>query len=683
MLDFLDNMRIGRRIALAFVLPVIGLIGFSSFVIAERWLVADETRSLIDIADLASDVGAVIHELQKERGASSLFLASKGSQFGDRLNQQRALTDTAAGRLAAAFSDPDLRALGNAFASALDAARAAVDTRLAIRGRVDAQAIDSRTAMADYTDVIKAQLDLVARIAVVTPDKGTAELASAYLAFIEAKERAGLERAVGSAGFASGFDQPLHRRHVALQAQQETLLTQFSRQAPETLAALLAEKVKAPPFAEVARLREEANAKVAGTGEGIAAPVWFDATTRRIDLLKEVEDAITAELAATAGRVYDTARLLLAAQIAAVILGLGITFVVAVVVGRGLTLPLVRLTDVMNRLAGGDTSVTIEGVALANEVGDMARAVEVFRSNRREADRLAAEQSADTEAKERRRQAVESLTRDFEREVSAALTAVTGASEGLRENARSLDHGARRMADHSTAVSAAATETSGNVHSVAAAAEELSASIAEIGRRAAESAAVTRDAVAEADHTNTLVSGLTQAVASIGEVVEMINHIASQTNLLALNATIEAARAGEAGKGFAVVASEVKNLANQTARATGEIADQVGAVQRATSEAVAAIADIGRTIAGLNQIASAIAAAVEQQDATTRAIARNAQEAAGGTRAVSDHVTDVTSEAADTGATADRVLTASDDLAMQAGSLKAAVERYLAGVAAA
>ncbi|MEW5729123.1 MAG: nitrate- and nitrite sensing domain-containing protein [Pseudomonadota bacterium] len=683
MLAFLDNMRIGRRIALAFVLPVIGLLGFSSFVIAERWMVAEETSGLIDIAGLAADVGAVVHELQKERGASSLFLASKGSQFGDRLANQRKLTDTAAARLTAAMGAPKLRKLGTAFATALDAARGAVEARIDLRKRVDAQAIDSRTAMAEYTDVIKAQLDLIARIAVVTPDKGTAELAAAYLAFVEAKERAGQERAVGSAGFAGGFDQALFRRYVSLQAQQDMLLTQFSRQASETLAALLADKAKAEPFAEVARMREAANAKVAGIGEGVPAPAWFDATTRRIDLLKEVEDAISRELAIIAGRVYDNARLLLSAQIAAVIVGLGITFVVAVVVGRGLTRPLVRLTGIMNRLAEGDTSVTIEGLALTNEVGDMARAVEIFRANRRDADRLAAEQRAENDAKERRRQAVEALTREFEREVSAALAAVTGASEGLRESARSLDQGARRMAEHSNAVASAATETSGNVQSVASAAEELSASIAEIGRRAAESATVTRDAVAEADRTNSLVSGLAEAVHSIGEVVGMINDIASQTNLLALNATIEAARAGEAGKGFAVVASEVKNLANQTARATGEIADQVGAVQRATSEAVAAIADIGRTIAGLNEIASAIAAAVEQQDATTRAIARNAQEAAGGTREVSDHVADVTSEAADTGGTADRVLHASEDLAMQAGSLKSSVERYLAGVTAA
>ncbi|MGE5547515.1 MAG: methyl-accepting chemotaxis protein [Solirubrobacterales bacterium] len=678
MLAFLEDMPIGRRIALAFVLPVLGLIAFSGYVIVERWLVVSDTRNLITLAGLASEVGSVVHELQKERGASSLYLASKGSQFGDRLADQRKLTDKAAARLADAMEEAHVGV--GALQGALAEARKSVEGRSATRKRVDDQAIDSKTAMGEYTGIIKTMLDLVARVALATPEKSTAELASSYLSFIEGKERAGQERATGSAGFAGGFDPALYRRFISLQAQQETLFGQFARQAPAQLASLFQQKSAEAPFAEVAGMREAAVAKVSGSGEGVPASAWFDATTRRINLLKEVEDAVTAQLSATATGVYERARLLLTLQIVAVIFGLGITFLVAVVVARGLNRPIVRMTETMTRLAGGDTSLQIHGLTLQNEFGDMARAVEVFRSNRLEADRLGAAEHANEAAKERRRLVVEELTRAFEREASAALAAVGTASEELKKTALQLDSGAKRMADHSNAVSVAASETSSNVQSVASAAEELAASIAEIGRRAAESANVSREAVDEAHRTNTLVSGLADAAHSIGEVVELISSIASQTNLLALNATIEAARAGDAGKGFAVVANEVKSLANETAKATDQISSQVGTVQQATREAVQAIEGIGVTIARISEIASAIAAAVEQQDATTRDIARNAQEAAGGTVEVSRHVHDVTGEAAETGTTADRVLRAADGLADQSASLRTSVEKFLRGV---
>jgi methyl-accepting chemotaxis protein len=678
---FLDNLRIGRRIGLAFLLPIFGLLAFSGYVIFERWVVVHQTSGLIHMASLAANVSAVVHELQKERGASSLFVASGGKQFGDKVAAQRTASDAPIQRLEAAFAGAG--AADPAFAAALREAGNALAARRQLIQSIDASTIDRNGVFQGYTGMITAQLALVGQLALSTPDKSTADMVSAYLSFMEAKERAGQERATGSAGFAATFEPVLYRRFVSLITQQETYFALFARQAPPALVELLRDKMKDPAVGQVLAMRDAGHAKAMSGGEGVPAAQWFEASTRRIDLMKEVEDRIAVELMAAAQHVSDQARLLLLLQVAAVVVGLGATFAVALVLARGLADPIRRLTTAMNRLAQGDSGIVLEGIDLPNEQGEMARAVEVFRKAHIEAERVAQVQHAEDQAKERRRNEIERLTAGFQREVSQALGAVGGATQQLELTARALDGSAKRMAEHSTAVSAAASQTSANVQTVASAAEELAASITEIGRQVATSATVSQDAVAEADRTNRLVAGLADAAGKIGEVVTLIGDIAGQTNLLALNATIEAARAGDAGKGFAVVAGEVKSLATQTARATGQIATQVGAVQQATEQAVAAIVGIGRTISRINEIAAAIAAAVEEQDATTRDIARNAQEAARGTREVSDHVSDVTTEANETGRSADQLLHAASDLSGQSTSLDGAIQRFLAGVATA
>jgi methyl-accepting chemotaxis protein len=352
-------------------------------------------------------------------------------------------------------------------------------------------------------------------------------------------------------------------------------------------------------------------------------------------------------------------------------------------IARGIVRPVRAITATMTKLATGDVRVTVP-IDRRDEIGDMARAVEVFKDHMIEADRLRGEQDAmirDAEAEKKR--FMGKMADDFESGVRAALDAVGSSATTMRTTSHGMSATAEETSRQATTVAAAAEQASANVQTVAAAAEELSSSVAEIGRQVTQSTTIAGQAVAEANRTNVSVRGLSEAAHKIGDVVKLISDIASQTNLLALNATIEAARAGDAGKGFAVVASEVKSLANQTAKATEEIAAQVAAMQGATNEAVEAIRSIGGTIGSINEIATTIASAVEEQGAATQEIARNVHEASQGTGQVSSNIVGVNQAVAETGMAAGQVLAAADELGRQAATLRSDVESFLAKIRAA
>jgi methyl-accepting chemotaxis protein len=365
--------------------------------------------------------------------------------------------------------------------------------------------------------------------------------------------------------------------------------------------------------------------------------------------------------------------------------------VLAMVVGVGAAILLIRdvsagiksIISPMQALGTGDLTAMVPHQGEKTEIGAMADTLQVFKQaliDKRAADEAAA---ADAEAKIERGRRVDQITRDFETMIGEVVETVSSASTELEASAGTLTATAERAQELTTSVAAASEQASTNVQSVASATEEMASSVNEISRQVQESANIASQAVQQARVTNDRVGELANAAARIGDVVELINNIAGQTNLLALNATIEAARAGEAGRGFAVVASEVKALAEQTAKATGEISTQISGIQAATQESVGAIKEIGDTIGRMSEIASTIASAVEEQGAATQEISRNVQQAAQGTMQVSSNITDVQRGASETGSASTQVLSAAQSLSSDSTRLKDEVSRFLSAVRAA
>jgi len=399
-----------------------------------------------------------------------------------------------------------------------------------------------------------------------------------------------------------------------------------------------------------------------------------------LDKMIDFNRAGADKAAAEGTRTYDVSFLLIVAILGiSLVVGVGVAVFLVRDVSRGIA----SIIAPMHSLSAGDLTATVPHQGEKTEIGEMADSLQVFKQaliDKKAADDAAAVEAA---AKIERGHRVDQITRDFEAMIGEIVETVAAASTELEASAGSLSETAIRAEELTNAVSAASEEASTNVQSVASATEEMASSVNEISRQVQDSARIAGNAVEQAQTTNDRVGELAKAAARIGDVVELINTIAGQTNLLALNATIEAARAGEAGRGFAVVASEVKALAEQTAKATGEISAQIGGIQTATQDSVSAIREIGETIKQMSEISSTIASAVEEQGAATQEIARNVQLAAGGTQQVSANITDVQRGASEAGQASSLVLSAAQSLSSDSTKLKTEVRKFLSAVRAA
>ena len=366
--------------------------------------------------------------------------------------------------------------------------------------------------------------------------------------------------------------------------------------------------------------------------------------------------------------------------------GLGFVFFliiggVALVISRGITRPLGSITGAMDRLADGDKTIEVEYTENRDEIGELARALETFKANAIKMEQLEKEQKeAEKRSAADRRVLMNKMANDFESSVKGVVDTVASAATEMQSGAKSMAATADGTSQQSQAVAAAAEEASTNIQTVASAAEELNSSIGEINRQIVESVNVAASCMTEAEATSEVMQSLSKAAEDVGNVVKLIEGIASQVNLLALNATIEAARAGEAGRGFAVVAGEVKNLANQVAHAAQDITQQIGGIQNQTGHAVTTIKSITATIRRVNEISTAIATAVEEQSAATKEISRSIQETATGTSEVTRNIEGVTRAASETGEASEQFLSTANQLAKESETLRNVVNNFIAQV---
>jgi methyl-accepting chemotaxis protein len=686
MITTFNNMRLAFRLAIAIGIPMFGVALFGA------WLLYDLRSASLEVDAIGRDMASVskvsdlIHELQKERGISAAFLASDGQKMAAELQPQRVLTDKARSVFNATAATMKADGGETEATALLEPAVKLLSELTQRRVLVSHVTIKAPESNLYYTKTIRALIDVCSAVA---REAGNPELSNAVWAFmsiLQAKERAGVERALGTPPYGAGVFTPRQQqRYLRSLGEQEAYLQQFEARATPAERAGFEKISREAAFTQFLELRRIAVETPAGEELPFKdGPGFFNAATGRIDLMRKFEEELSGDLARVSSRLVVQSDMRFYAALGAVAVLSLLSVVFGVWQARSISGGIVGMTSAMKVLAGGDMTVEIPASEQRDEVGEMAKAVHVFKQNMIETADLRKEQEAQAKRAEKEKRAMmNKLADEFEGSVKGVVGIVSSAATELQASAQALSAGAEETHRQSSAVTQAAEQSSSGVQVVAAAGEQLSASIQEISRQVNESSRITSDAAEQAKTAITHVQALVQASEKIGDVVKLINEIASQTNLLALNATIEAARAGEAGKGFAVVASEVKGLATQTARATEEVSQKIAEIQGATGESSKAIEAIGQVIERLAEIATAVTSAVGQQGEAAKDISTNVQNVARNSAEVTSSINGVNEAAAQTGSAAEEVLAAAGELSKQSEGLSTQVAEFVERVRAA
>lgn len=616
----LPTLNVTHRIAIAVGAPILALVFFAGLFVLEHRNDAERMRSIAELTEFGRTMSAVIHELQRERGNSAGFVGSQGGrEFAARLDQQRARTDLVVSQYFGALQEHEPGKYSEEYAEAIEGVNSQLRALAQHRGAVDTLELNLGQTVSPYTAIINGMLHAYVQEIHVSDDAGLIEGMISLLNLMEAKENAGIERAVGANSLGSGtVNRANHRRLTELQAAQEAFLAEFSMIAGPEWGERMSRAVE-PTLEAVQNYRDTMSEGGYGAsvpqGEGGA---WFDASTRRIDALMDVEaefatylvDMATVRLEASNRSAWFYAVLATLVTLA--------TIWVSIQIALGVVRPIKMITDNLERISSGESDVEIRGVDRQDEIGILARATRDFLMDAEQRRALEASNlEKDKKAMEERTAYMKKMSEEVEVASERSLGRVVESASDIRERSLAVKSSLSDAVQKAEVVAGRARESSAQSSDAAEQADQLIYAINEVTEQITKSDGLVRDAVGKASQSSEAVNELRDAASQIGNFIEIINGLAEQTNLLALNATIEAARAGEAGKGFAVVASEVKALAAQTNKSASEISERVSSIQGRTQDTVSAIDAIASSIDTLSEVTTAVSAAMEEQRAST------------------------------------------------------------------
>ena len=618
---------IQSKILLLVGIPLIIAVTFMGISIYTKYNILHDMNQVQKLSKLGILISEVVHETQKERGGTSIFMGSKGKKYARELLNQRKQTEMKIVNLDQFLKSLVTSEYGEDLEAAIGSLQKQGNAFSNLRQEVDGFSISTQKALGQYSVFNTRMLHVVDLISKMSNHVDITRVYSAYASFLQGKERAGIERAVMAKTFAlDRFEPGTLQTFISLVTQQTTYFTVFGVYASETQLQFYNKIIQDPAIADVQKMRQTAlDLSSANTGFGVDPIFWFDKATRRIDLMKETEDFLSKDIATLADELKSNANAAMVSTILIAVLLLIGVIVTSFIVARGISKALKYTTNVLKDISEGEGDLTVRlPVVSRDEVGQLSQWFNVFIEKLQKIINNVMENS--------------STLRDSSDNLSNLSKDMTFNAKDMSSKSSFILTAAEEMNVNMVSIAAAMEEATTNVNMVASASEEMSATVNEIEKNTETARTTTNEAVAESKIASVNVTELGREVQDIGKITSIIADISDQTNLLALNATIEAARAGDAGKGFAVVAGEIKELARQTADATKSIREKVDGIEKKTKNTITIISRVSKVIEDVNQIVTTIAAAVSEQTIVTDEIAKNITEASAGLNEVNENV---------------------------------------------